>query len=704
MKVRFGQVLFSGASGAGKSNFCNLLLKKAFRSQHVSTGLHESERVSAMKIKMQHSDEQITFKILDIKREIDELQSRLHTLTEPSQPSEPLKGNSIEELPSPFQSELESAKQEDVYDMEQSTHYNEDYDEDNADLSSKYGVLRVLQIADDPTSSTNHDKEDTWNILTFLDTGGQPQFINMLPAVNSFTMITFIVHKMTDSLSSPVDVTYHGEQPFTSYSIGCTYLELIKSLISFTSSKVLEKKTEKICNEENIIKRKNTSYVSFVGTHFDKIPEGDVKLLGEIDRDLTLIVSDFQVRVLMNIHKDYKYLIPVNNTTANTDDEDQSAVLIRNKLYDVLCEQNTYHVPIVWIILELEIRYLCKERHNHAISYAEVVKLCREKKLLEKESDIKNGLRFHHLFGTLLYFEEVKEMNDIIFTDIQWLFDKMTDLVKLSYHISDNEDIEEFEHKGIFSPGLLDKIDFSIGCIEFESKNFKMSFLKLLEHLRIIAHIHKSNDSKERYFMPCLLKNCNVNYCKGLNTFLEDYGSQKTNGNTEVSPLLIQIISSSASSQKSNSVPRGVFCCLVVELLQDVSKWKLVWSISKVEVFDNLVTLIHLETSHKVTLIDRLLFLEVQIRQEDTTLPSIHFQIKQTIKNTLMKVCNRLSFCEFELSFGFLCSKCKGGETHMTKFSTHCKQTLMCRFNKTLAANGSHMVWFEEVRTVLDII
>jgi len=45
MKVRFGRVLFSGASAAGKTNFYNLLLKKQFQQQHISTGLHESERL-----------------------------------------------------------------------------------------------------------------------------------------------------------------------------------------------------------------------------------------------------------------------------------------------------------------------------------------------------------------------------------------------------------------------------------------------------------------------------------------------------------------------------------------------------------------------------------------------------------------------------------------------------------------------------------
>ena len=486
MKVRFGQVVFSGASGAGKTNFCNLLLKKAFSPDHVSTGLQESERVSTMKIKMQHSDNQITFNVLDIEKEIDELQSRLHTLTKQPQLSEQPEPKSTEDLPSFVQSELKSTEQEHMHDIKESSsiHGYEDNDEvQEVDPSNTSVPNVVLQIAEESTSITNHasDKEDTWNILTFLDTGGQPQFINMLPAVNSCAMVTFIVHNMTNTLDSPVKVAHgnkDGKQSFASYTIGCTNLELIKSLISFTSSKISERKVKEMFNEVSIIEGKSTSYVSFIGTHSDKFLGKDLSTVKTIDTELIKIVSDFQSPpVLMNMHTSYKYLIPVNNTTALTGDEDQSAGVIRNKLYDVLCERNTYHVPIVWIILELEIRQICKERQNHAISYAEVVELCRQKNLLDKEDDIKSGLKFHHLFGTLLYFEEVEEMSDIIFTDLQWLFDKMTDLVGLSYHLSDNEGFEEFEHKGIFNPTLLDKIDFTIGCI---NKNFKTSFLKLL--------------------------------------------------------------------------------------------------------------------------------------------------------------------------------------------------------------------------------
>ena len=39
--------------------------------------------------------------------------------------------------------------------------------------------------------------DEAWDIFTFIDTGGQPQFISMLPVVNVSAMITFIIHKMT---------------------------------------------------------------------------------------------------------------------------------------------------------------------------------------------------------------------------------------------------------------------------------------------------------------------------------------------------------------------------------------------------------------------------------------------------------------------------------------------------------------------------
>ena len=667
MKVRFGRVLFSGASGAGKTNFCNLLLRKAFQPSHISTGLHKYDRVSTIKISMQQSTcNHVQFSVLSLEKEIDELSSRLAFLTEKSNSSNATNKENIE---------CEETDLNILCHVEHSIAKN-----------SQKKKIRI--------------DNGTWNILTFLDTGGQPQFISMLPAVNSCAMVTFIVHNMTNSLSSSVTVTHgdtDGNLSHRPYPMGYTHLQLIRSLISFVGSNCLGRRAKDIFNDKDIIELKNRSYVSFVGTHFDKFTKEGINELKATDKELNFVVTDSPLsHVWRKVHKSYKVLIPVNNTTANTDDEDQCASVIRSKLYEALCEQNTHEVPIVWLILELEIRQICKERQNHAMSYAEVVTLCREKKLLDKEDDIKSGLRFHHLFGTLFYFEDVVEMSDIIFIDFQWLFDKLTDIVELSCNNSDVKASQDFEHKGIFRSTMLDKLNFSINAINITHKDFKKSFLKFLEYLRIIAPIHQSNCINEKYFMPCLLTFDN---CENQNEFLRSYGDQITNGNIKVCPLLLHFTPCSESSGRLDTFPRGMFCYLVVELLQDVSKWNLVWSIrewDKCEVFGNLVTLSHRDTGHKVTLIDRILFLEVQIRHKDNIQPSIHFQVKETLEKSLVKICNRFDYYDYKMSSGFLCKECQGGETHMTKLSNNC-QICECSFGKTTIVTDSHRIWYEKV-------
>ena len=194
--------------------------------------------------------------------------------------------------------------------------------------------------------------------------------------------------------------------------------------------------------------------------------------------------------------------------------------------------------------------------------------------------------------------------------------------------------------------------------------------------------------------MPCLL---NFDNCESQSDFLSSYGDQKTNGNVEVCPLLLHFTPCSESSGPLDAFPRGIFCYLVVELLRDVSKWILVWSISRCEVFGNLVTLSHRGTGHKVTLIDRVLFLEVQIRRKDNSQPSIHFQVKEALEESLVEICNQFNYCDFEISSGFLCKECQGGETHMAKLSKNC-QTCECSFGKTTIVTDSHRLWYEKVR------
>ena len=81
VEVRFGRVLFSGSSRAGKTSFYKLLINRKRLEQHISTGLAESEQVIAVvKVDMHSEDKHVVLSELDIEKEISKLHSLLDTM------------------------------------------------------------------------------------------------------------------------------------------------------------------------------------------------------------------------------------------------------------------------------------------------------------------------------------------------------------------------------------------------------------------------------------------------------------------------------------------------------------------------------------------------------------------------------------------------------------------------------------------------
>ena len=245
----------------------------------------------------------------------------------------------------------------------------------------------------------DHQVGAVWDILTFMDTGGQPQFISMLPAVNISAMITFIVHKLQtgglNSLNETVKVQYGNEKGEVCYKLQphkYTYLQLIETLISY-SSNILPPDT-KFVDEVKIESKKyeNTKSILLTGTHSgdDQLSEDDIK---EADEELTKVVNKSGVNHIKprRLNKNYQILVPVDNkrqgkyfkkqevkkdATRYTDPSD-----IRRYIQKFFNRQDEIHVPIKWLLLEFEIRKVCQQRNCNLMSYDDVLKLARERKL-----------------------------------------------------------------------------------------------------------------------------------------------------------------------------------------------------------------------------------------------------------------------------------------------------------------------------------
>ena len=695
--VRYGKVLFCGAAAAGKTNFLNLLMEEYFQNSHISTILLEPQQALATKAQSSSNEGEVKFEKMTIDKEILVLESYLEEGYSEPKDKTGNAGKSSDNEPS-YENMDDNLKSK-IPDMKpESEHANTTLKD--RDLALSKGVEGEKL----PKKSLKY----VWNILTFMDTGGQPQFISMLPAVNSYAMITFIVHKMKkDGLNKTVKVEYRDEKGV----IYCephphqyTYLQLIKTLISYASNVMLpETKFLNNLKDEGKM-NENVRSILLVGTHSgdDDLKEDDIK---EIDKRLQSVVDISHVNDIKgDLNKNHECLVPIDNKKQGIHRDksyefqpiDVDTVRytrpskIRHHIQKFLERQDKIEVPIKWLLLELEIRKVCQEKNCHFILFKDVLEVAKDKKFgyagefgdynIDSDEFIKQGLRFHHLFGVLLYFENIKGVPELVITDHKWLFNKLSKIVEYSFILEacDKQDEKkDFREKGIFKKKFLDIHNFGIDK-EFEASNINITlhnpiniFLSILQHLLIAAPLREDDES---YFMPSVLKSCEPNNFK---VKIPEYKANETN------PLYIQLKS---KDNKTYSFPRGAFCFLVVKLML-FKKWERVVDTAYV----NCITLLNNDTSHCITLIDNieLFCLEVHVTNP-VEKQCIHNKVREDIWQALDSVAKQFNIYS-NICCGFPCS-CK--EMHISYLEDHDRRCL-CEKGIPLKLKPSHRLWLK---------
>ena len=722
--MRYGKVLFCGAAAAGKSNFLHLLMKEDFQELHISTEVLRLQQVTiAMKAVISSSEGEVEFTKMNIDEEILQLESYL-----PQPDDISITSSSDDELDSSSDDELHSNTDEEILLQSPLLHLEDIPSADN--LQTRNAVLDgavLQQSSSEPLSPYLEDNysrkltfatvktgvkklklkgpEEFWDIVTFMDTGGQPQFISMLPAVNSFAMITFVIHKMKtggqNSLNEIVEVQYGNEKGEVSHKPHpqkYTYAQLIETLFSYASN-ILKPGTtflDKVKTESK--NSENTRSIVLAGTHSgdDQLSEDDIK---NIDEELTKIVQKSGIDYIKpQLNKNYKFLVPVDNKKQGKNSKSQVTAEdtkrytnpsnIRRYIHQFLNYQDTIHVPIKWLLLELEIRKVCQQKKNcNLISYDNVLKLAKEKSLdyngefgddihIDGEQFIKQGLRFHHSFGVLLYFEDVESMQKLVITNHQWLFNKLSKIVEYSFTCNTVGEMEDLKN-GIFKKSLLASDildiskDFKDSQIDITSVDPINAFLKLLEYLRIAAPI---NGNAVKYFMPCLLDSCKLTDLK------EKVPEYKAN---DIEPLLIQFKS---TDNKTYSFPRGALCFLVVELMVSM-KWE-----PCDQAYVNLIILFKKDTAHYVTLIDRIFCLEVHVSYDRDS--NIHDEAREIIDKALHTVGRKLKI-DCNLCHGFTCPCKRIDKMHISYLTIDITKHCWCKKNSVTKLTDLHRVWLK---------
>ena len=248
IKIRHAKVMVCGASKTGKTSFINLLKNKDFEEDYKSTSLADSREVLIkQKIKVCGTDwtdlneeqdyREIMHRLLS-KLNKQDVKSVTESRTEFSEADASQKNN---ETPN-NQNKLPTG-------LKKQHHTQDSHDYSFTTEDKLLDIEKYMTSTDHVTIPKellegHHKKSlETWDMLTLIDTGGQPELINMLPAVNTSAAVNFIVF----DLSNGVDCLKHlvkaqsSEESYKEHDMKYTNLDLLNNLLSFIKTSASKK-------------------------------------------------------------------------------------------------------------------------------------------------------------------------------------------------------------------------------------------------------------------------------------------------------------------------------------------------------------------------------------------------------------------------------------------------------------------------------
>ena len=695
VKVSYTTVVFSGSSGVGKTSLVNKLNKERVDRFHHSTGVAKSKHTICIKTAaVIKSTEGLQWVDLDYDSMINYLNKHLLNLRFSSSSSSTAINTQrhwIERILHIFKRFRKSTVASSLKENEPNATEGEGIIKKNKDIE--------MDIAK-ADSSTIPSLGNVWDVINFLDTGGQPEFVNILPAVSSSIALTFIVFNLSKSLDDLVHVEHNvkGNPSFKPYDLDCTNVDFIKRLMvsSENFDKTIAPVEMKSIQREN---GENDSKICFVGTHALNVNEEKIQ---EIDHQLSSIANELELQqrsFWSSPKSQLKRLFPVDMFPTDKDNESFEHVIeeIRDNIQKQVQRRDYYEVPITWFIFLLKIQKLCNMRKVSYVSYQEAVDVWMDKDVSEatrsdqglheeqhervsrENCDVHSILLFFHFMGMLFYYHQVKGIRDFVFVDRQWLFEKLTELVEIKFTKGYNkksisaEDVEKFTLKGRLSINIIKNLQINLQGIQ------PLYFINLLDHLNIVAPI----DSKgNEYFMPSVLP-----------SFLPTKSTHKFSdldkfyGTIQHVPLLVGF--------KNGPMPHGLYCHLIVELFRILpTGWNApLLSTSEMQhVYNNLITF-PTTSGHAISLLYKIGYLEVQVRSGDSQPTIIHYDVQRKIYAALQKASDNLKLNSELLCYGFYC-KCR--ESHFAKMEefTLLTKCIFCNYGY-VKLTEEHRVWLK---------
>ena len=531
---------------------------------------------------------------------------------------------------------------------------------------------------------TSSKRERTLQLVHMIDTGGQPELMEVMPSLIHNANLAVLVLNLMYGLNDHPRIDFHVE--------GVPYQR--KGSSQYSSRQIIMKLASTLQAKKSCLKAGTIFRLLVVATHRDCV-KGDVAArVDALNQELSsLLLPAFEEELILFETPD-KIAFILDLKMPNTTDE-QVLELIRTKFKDSSVG-TVFKVPGALFMLQQMLRQIATYNKRDILSLDECVQL-GGKELKMNEEVVKGALVLFHHQNTFLYYRHVLPYH--VFIKPQIPFDFVNSIVRFSYQVCAGglrgvpATFVSSLKAGIITEEILGHPELSSHFIpgfykpEHAIKLFSHSFtIAPLSHekqqSKLRKKLHLVPKSKDEYLMMCLLP-----------AIPEDELPQYIPSSSDKVPLLVTF--------SRDCVPLSCFSSTISCLLSTY-QWKVTKKDAKTKecLAHNIVSLRDPKLPVKIVLVDAATHIKVYIdssKKHRDILPTVCSRVRKTVFGAIEKVLEVMRLSEIEVSPAIECPCEEISETH---FASHCvmfkEDYLRCSITDTEEemTDEKHKMWF----------